>query len=109
MAAAAGAGAVLLRGRGRGRRDIGQRNEKIFQEVELLDSNNDCGKLYMCHLATLSEDQLNAKENELIKALKAPKGQIRFESSSAAFESAIELGSRSKNVEVCKKRYFKCV
>ena len=116
MAAAAGAGlaGLSLARRGRGRREanseISIRNEKLFQEMEILDAANDCGKLYLCQIAaTKKEDLIGDHEKELLKALKAPKGQLRFDSASATFEAAIELGSRGKSSELCNKRYFKCV
>ena len=49
------------------------------------------------------------EEKELLESLKAPKGEVRFESSSAAFEAAIELGLKYRNNDICSKRYFKCV
>ena len=32
------------------------RSEEIFQEMELLDSQKDCAKLYLCQLATINEE-----------------------------------------------------
>ena len=49
------------------------------------------------------------EEKDLLESLKAPKGEVRFESSSAAFEAAIELGLKYRNNDICSKRYFKCV
>ena len=49
------------------------------------------------------------EEKELLESLKAPNGELRFESSSAAFEAAIELGLKYRNNDICSKRYFKCV
>ena len=49
------------------------------------------------------------EEKELLESLKAPNGELRFESASAAFEAAIELGLKYRNNDICSKRYFKCV
>ena len=100
--------------------------------MELLDSQKDCAKLYLCQLATINEEvicpylllclhffvytficlrlqSMLKEEKELLESLKAPKGKVRFESSSAAFEAAIELGLKYRNNDICSKRYFKCV
>ena len=49
------------------------------------------------------------EEKELLESLKAPNGELRFESASAAFEAAIELGLKYRNNDICSKRYLKCV
>ena len=112
------------------------RSEEIFQEMELLDSQKDCAKLYLCQLATIHEEvictylliclhffvyiylftniclrlqNMLKEEKELLESLQAPNGEVRFESSSAAFEAAIELGLKYRNNDICSKRYFKCV
>ena len=113
------------------------RSEEIFQEMELLDFQKDCAKLYLCQLATINEEvictylliclhifrftfflftlfflrlqSMLKEEKELLESLQAPNGEVRFESSSAAFEAAIELGLKYRNNDICSKRYLKCV
>ena len=101
--------------------------------MELLDSQKDCAKLYLCQLAAINEEvilylhtclhlfvyiyliiclrlqSMLKEEKELLESLKAPNGEVRFESSSAAFEAAIELGLKYRNNDICSKRYFKCI
>ena len=97
--------------------------------MELLDSQKDCAKLYLCQLAAINEEvciclhlfvciflftfvclqNILKEEKELLESLKAPNGELRFESASAAFEAAIELGLKYRNNDICSKRYLKCV
>ena len=98
------------RSRYRGRRDTDMtaRNELAFQDLEMVDSKNDCGKLYLCQLATLSSREISSAEKGLILALRAPNGRIRYESASAPFEAALELGFLQRTMGKCRDRYSRC-
>ena len=90
----------------RGRRAI-QESEQIFAEMEALDSIDDCGKLYLCQLATLEKAKLNGEEQQLIEALQPKK--LKVESASSPFQMAIQLGLQFKSRAKCQTRYARCV
>ncbi len=100
-----------FRGRRSGNNGKGiQRNEAAFEMLKEADSVDDCGKLYLCHLASFEvETKMNEVERDLFLALKPPQGAIRLDSVSSVFEAAIELGVNYKNKTKCSQRYSNCV
>ena len=95
------------RGGYRGRREAALESEQIFAEMEALDSIDDCGKLYLCQLATLEKAKLNGEEQQLIEALHPKK--LKVESASSPFQMAVQLGLQFKSRAKCQTRYARCV
>ena len=75
--------------------------------MEALDSIDDCGKLYLCQLATLEKAKLNGEEQQLIEALQPKK--LKVESASSPFQMAVQLGLQFKSRAKCQTRYARCV
>ena len=95
------------RGGYRGRREAILESEQIFAEMEALDSIDDCGKLYLCQLATLEKAKLNQEEQQLIEALHSEK--LKVESASSSFQIAAQLGLEFKSQTKCNTRYARCL
>ena len=93
----------------RGRRALTSQSEQIFAEMEALDAVDDCGKLFLCQLATENAEKMSKNEQELIKALKAPEAKFRIESAVAPFQAALELGFKYKSKAKCNTRYARCL
>ena len=77
--------------------------------MEDLDAVDDCGKLFLCQLATDSNEKMSRSERDLIKALKAPEAKFRIESAVAPFQAALELGLKYKSKAKCNTRYARCL
>ena len=80
--------------------------EPIFKEIEYLDSEYDCGKLYVCELV-LSEKELSSDEKVLL-SLFMEKHEISIASSKGPFDMAALLGRVTKSSEACRSRYSRC-
>ena len=80
--------------------------EPIFKEIEYLDSEYDCGKLYVCELV-LSEKELSGDEKVLLSLL-TERHEISIASSKGPFDMAALLGRVTKSSEACRRRYSRC-
>lgn len=80
--------------------------EPIFKEIEYLDSEYDCGKLYVCELV-LSEKELSSDEKVLLSLL-TERHEISIASSKGPFDMAALLGRVTKSSEACRTRYSRC-
>ena len=80
--------------------------EPIFKEIEYLDSEYDCGKLYVCELV-LSEKELSSDEKVLL-SLMTERHEISIASSKGPFDMAALLGRVTKSSEACRTRYSRC-
>ena len=80
--------------------------EPIFKEIEYLDSEYDCGKLYVCELV-LSEKELSSDEKVLLTLL-TERQEISIASAKGPFDMAALLGRVTKSSEACRTRYSRC-
>ena len=82
--------------------------EPIFKEIEVLDSEFDCGKLYVCELATRQKQDLKPEEMVLLTLLEDHDGCIALASAKGPFDMAAKLGDLTKDVNSCRSRYDRC-
>ena len=80
--------------------------EPIFKEIETLDSEYDCGKLYVCELGVGGKNL--TKDEQVLMSLLADKQGISIASSKSPFDMAVLLGRVTKNFESCRGRYNRC-
>ena len=80
--------------------------EPIFKEIELLDSQYDCGKLYVCELGVGGKDL--TKDEQVLMSLLADKQGISIASSKSPFDMAVLLGMVTKSLRSCRERYNRC-
>ena len=81
--------------------------EPIFKDIERLDSDHDCAKLYVCKLATKPKSELKTEDKVLLAILENRQG-ISLASSKGPFDMAARLGEMTRDENSCRDRYYRC-
>jgi hypothetical protein len=80
--------------------------DKYFQEVSDIDVD-DCGKLLVCQLETISTEERTLEEN-IIATLFGESSTIDPASPKAEFDLAAYLGQATRSKVACARRYSRC-
>lgn len=94
----------------RGRRDTALEEPVDEAVIEaLLDLDHmDCGKRYLCDLASSPVDSLTKEERATLDIFQ---GKTRLESTSLGrilFGEAVTLGTNTRDISICQARYKSC-